>query len=301
MRPPGGGVVGAVVVGGVPGAGVGRRGLQGGGGRAAVLSGAGSPPSVPLSDADDGRESRPAPSAAGRRAAGRPAGIAHGRCVLRRQIARRARTARRRIHGVRAVRPLLRPQGHRRWRRAGRDESFFELRWKPAGWDSRRRLVVVWRRPSAARGRASSTARAPRARLRVQGRGHQQARLRPRRGAVPRRPRCPAGDVRRTEVAVRPPATRRAEGGCLPRLRPRRACPQTSDANSRWHLPHPTRRTTAKRSSLWAFAQLPPPHRQLADLRPTVSQASSGASRSSAGPLRAPPRPAGATPPAGRH
>ena len=55
---------------------------------------------------------------------------------------------------------------------------------------------------------------------------------------------------------------------------------------------------SARRS--WAFAQ-PPPHRQLADLRPTVSQASSGASRSSAGPFRAPPRPAGATPPAGRH
>ncbi len=37
-------------------------------------------------------------------------------------------------------------EGRRRWRRAGKDVSFFELRWKPAGWHRRRRLVVVRRR-----------------------------------------------------------------------------------------------------------------------------------------------------------
>ena len=180
---------------------------------------------------------------------------------------------------------FLRPQGHRRWRRAGRDESFFELRWKPAGWDSRQRLVVVWRRPSAARGSASSTARAPRARLRVQGRGHQQARLRPRRGTVPRRPRCQQAmfaELKSQCGLGYAPCRRRLP--TAPSLSP--CLPTDFGRELQMASSPPTRRTTAKRSSLWAFPQLPrTPHRQLADFRPTVSQASSGASRSSARPF----------------
>ena len=37
-------------------------------------------------------------------------------------------------------------EGRRLWRRAGPGVSFFEPRWKPAGWRSRRRVVVVRRR-----------------------------------------------------------------------------------------------------------------------------------------------------------
>ena len=42
-------------------------------------------------------------------------------------------------------------EGRRRWRRAGPDTAFFELPWKPAGWDRGRRMVVLRQRVPAHR------------------------------------------------------------------------------------------------------------------------------------------------------
>ena len=43
-----------------------------------------------------------------------------------------------------------------RWRRASRDVDFLELCWKPAGWNRRRRLVVVRLGSSAPQGAAAA-------------------------------------------------------------------------------------------------------------------------------------------------
>ena len=107
---------------------------------------------------------------------------------------------------------------------------------------------------------------------RVQGGGHQQARSRRCRGAVPRRPRHPGGHVRRTEVAVRlgyarparrPPAASSPSPPCSP---------TTSAANSKWPLRHPPGAPTlsARRSGPSAAhheKRLPSPRRALRRLR----------------------------------
>ena len=278
-------MVGAVVVGGVPGAGVGRRGLQGGGGRAAVLSGAGSPPSVPLSDADDGRESRPAPSAAG---AALPSVRLESRmdaaffddrlldALEPRDVVYTVSVPFARFSDLKATVGGDGP--------AGTSRSLNCAGSPPAGipadawWSSGGGHLPLGAAPARLleprehgfEFKAVSTNRRVFARavaLFHEGRGAQQAMF------AELKSQCGLGYApcrRRLPTAPSP-------SPCLPTDFGRELQMASSP---------PTRRTTAKRSSLWAFAQLPwTSHRQLADFRPTVSQASSGASRSSAGPF----------------
>ena len=120
-------------------------------------------------------------------------------------------------------------EGRRRWRRASAAVAFLRTALEAGQLEA---PAPPGRRPAAGSPAPQGAAparpvRAPRARLRVQGRGHQQARPRPRRGPVPRRPRRPGGPVRRTQVAVRPRLRAQPQGGRQPRLRPRvRARPQ---------------------------------------------------------------------------
>ena len=149
-------------------------------------------------------------------------------------------------------------EGRRRWRRAGKDVSFFELRWKPAGWHRRRRLVVVRRRVPLRRKeplqldlfeprehgfefKAVATNKRVRARtvaLFHEGRGAQEAMF------AELKSQCGLGYAPcRKEAANRVFALAAVLAHNLGRELQMASSP-------------PARRTNAKRSPLWAFAQL---------------------------------------------
>ena len=149
-------------------------------------------------------------------------------------------------------------EGRRRWRRASADVAFFELRWKPASWKRRRRLVVVRRRVPLRRRdplqldlfeprehgfefKVVATNKRVRARavaLFHEGRGAQEGLF------AELKSQCGLGYVpSRKEAANRVFALASVLAHNLGRELQMAAAP-------------PCRRTNAKRSPLWAFAQM---------------------------------------------
>lgn len=146
----------------------------------------------------------------------------------------------------------------RRWRQASGDVDFFELRWKPASWHRRRRLVVVRRRVPARRKEplqldlfeprehgfefkvvaTNKRVRAGAVALFHEGRGAQEAMF------AELKSQCGLGYApSRKEAANRVFALAAVLAHNLGRELQMAASP-------------PSRRTNAKRSPLWAFAQL---------------------------------------------
>ena len=146
----------------------------------------------------------------------------------------------------------------RAWRSAGPDLAFFEPRWKPAGWDRRRRVVVVRRRVPARRReplqldlfeprehgfefKAVVTNKRVRARavaLFHEGRGAQEAMF------AELKSQCGLGYA----PSRKEPANRLFSLAAVLAHNLGRELQMATHA--------PSRRTTAKRSPLWAFAQL---------------------------------------------